>query len=323
MNKPRYYSVFQEPWWLDATAPGQWEEVSIQSGGETIARLPFTLEGQSKNRRLTQPALTQTLGPWLKDTGAGYAKALGRTNQLLAELIDALPPHDSFYQVFPPEMTNWLPFYWSGYTETTRYTYQIRLDASLDVILSEMDKRNRSQLRKAERTLAAQVEDDLETFLALNRSTFERQGRAVPYSDEFVNQIDEAVVKNASRSIVIARDQSTGVPHAGIYMVHYGNVTHSLMSGVDEALRDQNGMIIARWKAIEIARGRSSILDLQGSMMKSIERRNRNYGAHQVPIMAVSKRGPYALRADKVQLSKRRLRGAWSGLKSRAGALSR
>lgn len=318
MSKQFYYTAFQEPWWLNATAPGHWDEVSVESGGEVVARLPYSMKTEGRILTLTQPPLTQTLGPWVKDTGAAYTKALGRTMSLYEELIGMLPAHDKFFQNFAPQVTNWLPFYWNGFSETTRYTYQIDLTETVENLLSNMDKRNRSQLRKAEGHLVANVENDLETFLKLNRSTFRRQGREVPYSDEFVYRLDQAVLENASRSIVICRDSTSGVPHAAIYMVHYGEITHSLMSGTDESLRDQNGMIVARWKAINVAREKTETLDLQGSMMRGIERRNRKYGAHQLPLMTVSRKGPSALRAERVSLARREagrlVRGATSRL---------
>ena len=288
MTTVRLYTPFQEPWWLDAAAPGQWDAVQVERGGQLQAYLPFVIGERGGARSLGQPLLTQSLGPWISDTGAGYTSTLSREMILYKELIDGLPEHDVFKQHFATQVTNWLPFYWEGFEQTTRYTYTLDMRQSLEQIHAGMDKRNRKQLRRAQESLIAETSDDLETFLRLNDKTFERQGIATPYSHDFVFRLDEAARINARRWIVLARDKWTGEAHAGIYMIASGDRVYSLMSGADPTLRDQNGGIVARWKAIEVAHNADvSTLDFQGSMLKTVERRNRNYGSCQVPYFSI------------------------------------
>lgn len=284
---PQFYTIFQEPWWLDAAAPGAWDAVEVERGGQSQAYFPYVVTEKNGIRTLGQPALTQTLGPWVKDTGAGYTRALSREMSLYRELIEGLPDHDVFHQNFAPQVTNWLPFYWEGFTQTTRYTYTFDLTQSLDQLRANMDKRYRRQLSAAQKELVGEVSEDLETLLRLNDMTFARQGLDTPYSHDFVYRLDQAVQKHAKRWIVLARGRDDGVPHAGIYMVSDGNQVYSLFSGVDPQLREHNGGIVARWKAFEAARGNGMTLDLQGSMIESIERRNRNLGAYQIPMMSL------------------------------------
>lgn len=283
-----FHTIFQQPWWLEAAAPGRWDAVSIETGGELQAWLPFTIRETHGIKTLGMPALTQSLGPWVRSTEAGYSKTLGRQISLYRSLIEALPPHDRFIQSFAPQVTNWLPFYWAGFTQTTRYTYTFDLTKSQEELWRALDKRNRRQLRKASGRIVAEASDDLDVFLRLNRATFERQGLDMPYSDDYVHRLDEAAKRNAKRWIVIARDEGTGEAHAGIYMVSDGKRAYSLMSGADPKFRDLNGGIVARWKAIELVRSAGvPLLDLQGSMMENVERRNRNYGTTQVPYFAL------------------------------------
>ncbi len=290
MSTGKFYTPFQEPWWLDATAPGRWDAVQVERGGQLQAYLPFVIEESNGIRFLKQPLLTQSLGPWISETGAGYTTTLSREMSLYKELIDGLPAHDVFRQQFATQVTNWLPFYWEGFEQTTRYTYTLDMRQDLEEIYRGMDKRNRRQLRHAQESLTAETSDDLEAFLQLNDKTFERQGLAVPYSHDLVFRLDEAAKAHARRWIVLARDKWTGEAHAGIYMLASGDRMYSLMSGADPAFRDQNGGIVARWKAIETAHEAAvSTLDFQGSMLKTIERRNRNYGSSQVPYFLVSR----------------------------------
>lgn len=302
MSSPTSYTMFQEEWWLNAAAPGTWDAVEVEKGGEIQAKLAFSIEEPLGATVLTQPALTQSLGPWVKDTGAGYTKSLSREMSLYQELIQKLPKHDVFNQHFAPQVTNWLPFFWEGFTQTTKYTYTLDLQAGLDALWQGMDKRNRRQLRVAQESLVAEPSDDLEAFLDLNEATFNRQHLEMPYTRDYVYRIDAAIQKNAKRWIILARDRRDGVPHAGIYMAEHDGYVYSLMSGADPALRDQNGGIVARWKAIETAYdAQAEVLDFQGSMLRTVERRNRNYGAIQVPYFAIN-------RTNGVLEAKRRLR---------------
>src|SRR5882762_10808904 len=114
------YNLFQEPWWLDAVAPGEWDEVVVKRGGQVAARLPFVRKRKFGSVFLTQPRLTPSLGPWLRVSSAKRTNRLAEEKELMQELIAALPHFDLFRQTFAPQVTNWLPFYWQGFSQTTR-----------------------------------------------------------------------------------------------------------------------------------------------------------------------------------------------------------
>lgn len=119
------YSLFQEPWWLDAVAAGEWDEVVVKRGGRVAARLPFVRKEKLGGTWLLQPKLTPYLGPWLRASDAKLTNRLSEEKELMQELIDGLPQFDLFRQTFAPEVTYWLPFYWRGFSQTTRYTYRL------------------------------------------------------------------------------------------------------------------------------------------------------------------------------------------------------
>ena len=89
--------------------------------------MPYVVRGRGRVRMLTQPPLTQTLGPWVAPSDAKPANALAEEMELLTALEAALPEAVAFDQQFSPAMTNALPFHWAGYRLEVQYTY--RLDA--------------------------------------------------------------------------------------------------------------------------------------------------------------------------------------------------
>ena len=105
------HSPFEQRWWLDAVAPGEWGEVVVERQGDVVARLPYLRKRKLGLTVLTQPPLTRFVGPWLRPSTGKYATQLGAECELMGELIEKLPPHDAYRGSFAPAVTNWLPFY--------------------------------------------------------------------------------------------------------------------------------------------------------------------------------------------------------------------
>ncbi|NLD98072.1 MAG: methicillin resistance protein, partial [Synergistaceae bacterium] len=115
--------LFQQPWWLDAVAPGEWDAVVAEHGGRIVGRLPYIKKQRMGFTHIAMPQLTQTLGPWIEPKEAKYPKVLAWQKDVMTELIERLPKFDSFQQNFHYDVVNWLPFFWQGFEQTTRYTY--------------------------------------------------------------------------------------------------------------------------------------------------------------------------------------------------------
>ena len=118
--------IFSRDWWLDATAGDEnWDVALVRNGNQVLAAMPYAMRRRYGMKALGQPALTQTLGPWLfpMDPGTSEAKKLAQEKDLMHALIDQLPGFDYFNQNWHYTYTNWLPFSWRGFTQTTHYTY--------------------------------------------------------------------------------------------------------------------------------------------------------------------------------------------------------
>jgi len=181
-------SVFEQPWWLDAVAPGRWSAAVVRQGDDVVARLPYTYRRRPGLMTIVQPELTQTLGPWLACLEGKYARRLEREKRLLGQLIELLPPFDFLRVNLSPSLTNWLPFYWAGFDATVRYTYRIEDLTDLERVRAEFQEHVRRGIRKAEGAVAVECDHPLDDLLRLNALTFARQGRRPPYSDEYVRR---------------------------------------------------------------------------------------------------------------------------------------
>ena len=148
---PWVNSVFEQPWWLDAVAPGAWGEAVVRRGDEVVARLPYVAPPQARARRRSSSRRSRR--PSARGCAAcegKYARRLEAEKKLLgaadrdAAAVRPLPP------VLRAALTNWLPFYWAGFQATVRYTYRIEDLSDLDRVRSEFQDHVRRAIRKAQ-----------------------------------------------------------------------------------------------------------------------------------------------------------------------------
>ncbi|HON39121.1 MAG: GNAT family N-acetyltransferase [Desulfomonilia bacterium] len=284
---PQADSIFQQPYWLEAVAPGQWGAVVVSSGGHIVARLPYVMCKEFGLTRLIMPKLTKFLGPWISPATGKYASELARQKDLMFGLIEQLPRFDSFAQNFHYSITNWLPFYWKGFSQTTRYSYVLNDIHDEEKLWSELQGNIRREIRKASKQV--EVRDDLgiDSFLALNRKTFARQGMSLPYSRELVLRIDTVLGQRNQRKIFFAVDTKDRI-HAALYLIWDSDSAFYLMGGADPDLRNSGSSSLLMWEAIRFSSTVTRRFDFEGSMLEPIERFFRGFGARQQPFFTIT-----------------------------------
>ncbi len=282
-------SLFEEDWWLNAVAPEEWRAVEIVRSGKSTARLPYVLKKSRMGiRHIGMPALTQTLGPWLAPQEGKYANRLGCEKDLLQDLISQLPPHDSFDMRFDVSLKNWLPFFWKGYAQTTRYTYRIYDIANMEAVWDEFQAKARTDINKANRELTLRMDIGPEALLNLQRKSYERQSRLSPKTGDVFLRVCKAAQDRDAIKLLYAED-SQGRLHAGAAIVYDTRCAYYLVGGGDPALRSSGAQSFLIWEAIKALSGRTAAFDFEGSMVESIERFFRGFGARQTPYFHITK----------------------------------
>jgi Acetyltransferase (GNAT) domain len=287
---PWVNSVFEQPWWLDAVAPGSWSAAEVRRGADVVARLPYMRRRAMGVEAIVQPPLTQTLGPWLAAGEGKYPRRLEAEKRLLGSLIEQLPDVDLFRQCFTPALTNWLPFYWAGFEATVRYSYRIEDLLDLDRVRSDFQDHVRRAIRKARDTV--EVRDDLpvDQLMALDVRTYARQGRRPPVPAAVVRRLDGACATRGARRILSAVD-ARGRTHAVLYVVWDDRTLYALINARDPELQAVGANTLLYWEAIRHAAEVSTVFDFEGSMIEPIEHFVRGFGGRQTPYFCVSKAG--------------------------------
>jgi hypothetical protein len=281
-------AVFQQPWWLDALAPGRWDEVRIERGGRTVARLPYVVHGTRHMRILGQPPLTQTLGPWLEPSSAKPANALAEEMELLTALEASLPEAAGFVQQFSPAVLNALPFHWAGYRLEVLYTYRIHGLASEDALWAGLRGNIRRNIRKARGITEVRDDLGLDRFYDVWAKTFARQGMRPPYAMADVERLEAACGPRAAREMLFAQDER-GRVHAVSYLVWDANAAYPLLVGADPELRASGAPSLLMWEAMARARRVTDVFDFEGSMIQPVERFVRAFGGRQAPYLRVTR----------------------------------
>lgn len=290
--------IFSLDWWLDAVCGDAWDVCLVEKGGQIVASMPYHIKRRWGFTFITQPTLTQTLGPWLRPSDAKYSNRLALEKERLTGLVDDLPRFDYFSQNWHYANKNWLPLYWRGFQQTTRYTYVIDGLVDLSRVYSEFTSSYRNKIRKASRVV--QIVDDLglSVFFDINRLTFERQGLKIPYSFDFLQKTDNILRHRGKRKILFAKDEN-GIVHSALYLIWDRQSSYVHMVGEDPAFRSSGAGILLIWEAIRFT---SEVLgldkfDFEGSMIEGVERVRRDCGGKQIPYFSISKAPSRSLRA--------------------------
>jgi hypothetical protein len=281
-------AVFQQPWWLEAVAPGRWGEVTCEDGGRVVARLPFVVRGRPRFRVLTQSSLMQTLGPWVESSEAKPARALAREHELLAELEGRLPSARGFAQQFSPLMLNALPFHWAGYRLGVQYTYRLEGLGSQEELWSGMRDSVRREIRKARKRVEVVEGAGVDRFHAVLSMTYARQGLATPHSLAELERLEAACRSRGAGALLFARDEA-GRVHAVVWVAWDRSAAYYLLAGADPDLRQSGASSLLVWEAIMRARAVTDVFDFHGSMLAPVERFFRAFGARQTPYLRVTR----------------------------------
>lgn len=277
--------IFSQAWWMDAVCgEHNWDVLLVEKNGEIIASMPYYMRKKYGLKIITQPKLTQTNGIWIKyPSSQKYVKKISYEREIISNIIKQLEQlkFDYFCQNFYYKFTNWLPFYWKSYNQTTRYTYRIYDLSDLQKIWNSFNDNVRNKIRKAEKILTVK-EDDLtiEEFFEINSMTFTRQGIEIPYSLEFLKRLHSACKQHNACKILYAVDDKQQI-HAAIYLVWDNSTTYYLMAGENPELRKSGANNLLIWHAIRHASNVSEAFDFEGSMIETVEEFVRSFGGIQ------------------------------------------
>jgi len=312
---PWVNAVFEQPWWLDAVAPGAWHAVEIRAGDQLVARQPYVLRRRRGVSAIVQPPLTQVLGPWLAPMAGKYARRLETEKKLLGQLIEGLPPTDHFHMNFSTTLTNGLPFHWAGFQSSVRYTYRIDDLSDLGRIRDEFQEHVRRGIKKAESAVEVVHDFPVEELIALDVRTYARQGSRPAVSADLIRRLEAACAAQNARRILGAVD-AEGRTHAALMVVWDERTLYALINARDPEFQTFGSNTLLYWEAIKLAAEVSQAFDFEGSMIEPVEHFFRGFGGRQTPYLSMT-RSDLKARSLLAARSARQAVGRWSAARAR------
>lgn len=282
--------IFSKNWWLDAVCQNEsWDVVLVEKNNKIISSMPYLISKRRMFLILGMPRLTQKLGPYIKyPLEQKLSSRLDFEKKVMKELISKLPRFDMFLQNFNYNLTNWLPFYWSGFQQTTRYTYVLDDLKDLDIVVENFSKKNRQLFVRGVDNI--RIVDDLgvDEFYRVCNLTFKRQNMKIPYSLDLVKSIFKVCKDRNSGKPFFAVDDENRI-HSVSFVVWDSISMYSIIGGGDPLLRNSGAKQMIFFEAIKLAKEKEIKFDFEGSMIENIEHFYRAFGAKQMQYFSVSK----------------------------------
>lgn len=278
--------VFMLPEYLDAVCGSrEWAAAIVEKNGRVVGALPYCLHNKWGLHYVAMPLLARQMGPYLLPE---YRSDPRREIPLLKTLIAQLPPLAAFEQDFNYAAANWLPFYWEGYRQTTRYSYEIDLRDMQAVWQNITPNYRNNKIKRAAKLVRIETPNDPAEALRLQNQSLKRLDAKEPIPEPLFRRIDQALAGQGRRFALIARDRDSGAAHSGVYVALDRRRAWLLMAGDHPELRSSGAGIFLIWEAIRHAQSLgATYFDFAGSMIPAVEAVRRQFGAQPRPYLRV------------------------------------
>jgi hypothetical protein len=274
-------NVFCRPWYLNALR-GDVRVLAYIEGDHLIAGIPLYFQHWLGLRLCRMPRLVHTWGVIMEPLEGKRATVASREMEILKLFAKELSKEKFFIQSFHPTLSNWLPFYWNGFRQTTHFTYVLEDFPDLDKIWDQMGANVRRNIHKAERAGIKIVPCNSDLVAATAEKTFKHQCKKMPYSRSYINQLYLAAKQNSAGECFAAIDKQ-GKTHAATFVVWDHKRAYYLASGTDPKLRTSGAQSLLIWHLLEFTAGLAGTFDFVGSVVEPIGRFFGKFGAKLVP----------------------------------------
>jgi lipid II:glycine glycyltransferase (peptidoglycan interpeptide bridge formation enzyme) len=276
-------------WYTTLYKDSEWNVVVEEKGEELVGFIPYILSKKKTFNIISSPLLTPYQGVWLNyPKEQKYANRLGFEKEVISSLIKKLPKTDLFQQKFTPEFTNWLPFYWKGFEQSTRYTYVINDLSDLSNVFSNFKENIRREIRKAERQLTIVNGESVELLFKMKQEAYAANNSTYPIPIDMLKKAVDYSLSNNCGEILIAKDKEGNV-HSVLFYVWDNSSAYYLQGVTAEKFKNTGSMSLLLWEAINKSAKKAKAFNFEGSMIEPIERYFRAFGGKLTPYFEIKK----------------------------------
>ncbi|WP_461255407.1 hypothetical protein [Treponema sp. R80B11-R83G3] len=298
--------IFSQPWWLDAVCPNSWDVILIEQNNKITASFPYykkKIKGIFSHIGI--PPLTQKLGPYIVYDSKikSENKKIGYEHEIYGEIINKLPKCDSLKINFDWKYKNWLPFYWKGFKQTTRYTYMLDNISDHDSIINNYSKSKKQPIQKAKDIFTLKYDLPKDDFYSYFLNVVRERHEVIEFSKDLFNRLYDAVYEHKAGRTFYCIDTDKNI-HAINMVVWDSECAYYLLAIRSKKYNTSGGTEFLVDETIKYVSQFVNKFDFEGSMIKGVEESYRHYGTRQIEYYTISKcdnlilRILYAIRND-------------------------
>jgi hypothetical protein len=284
--------LFMQAWWMDAACQGkEWDVLLCEKDKEIIGVLPYLLVKKWGFCLILQPQLTQYNGVWIDyPEQCELQQRYALEKEVMSDLILQLEKLkiNYFEQNFHFSATNWQPFYWKGFKQTTRYTYQLDNIVNSENIYSSFHLFKQRHINKAQKKLQVDFNLSIEEFYSFHSQSILAKGGRVFYSKSFFEKLAKSAVSRQQGAVIAVRDKENNI-HAAMFVVWDKSSAYYLVSAINPTFKSSGASIYMVWEAIRFLSAKTKKFDFEGSMIEGVAKANQEFGATQIPYFTISK----------------------------------
>lgn len=287
--------IYSQYWWMEAVCVGkEWDVVIAKdANGKVMATMPYLHGKKALGKYILMPPLTQTNGicynyPELRSEHDRLSFEKQAANLVIAE-IEKLGA-SLFIQNFAPQFTNWLPFRWAGYKQSTRYTYRISDISNPDAVFAQFSSAKQRQIRKAEKNNLRFEANSLnpEEFYSYHESLILKRKEKEEIDKTVFLSLAKAAITRNQGAILSIRGAENEL-QAALFLVWDETTAYYLVPANDRHFSTTGASTLLVWEAIKYSQSKSKSFDFEGSMEEGIENSYNQFGTAQTPYFQITK----------------------------------
>jgi hypothetical protein len=300
-NKDRYeifcqeqinMPVFLQKWWMDAVCIGkEWDVFLYEEKSKLVATFVFHYVKKWGLRFIIHPELTPYNGIWIDyPTDISTHDKRSFEKKIIYFFISQLETGKYIYyeQSLYHSFLNWLPFYWKGYEQTTRYTYQLKNLSDTERCFAGFASSKQRQIRKTRNDLVVDFDCTEDEFYEATTDNLYLQRKKFRYSKHLFTNLYSACISRGQGKIIAIRDKNQQL-YAAAFIVWDLTTAYLLSYTIHPHYRSSGASAIMVWEAIRYVADKVDIFDFEGSINETIELSYSRFGTVQIPYFTIRK----------------------------------
>jgi hypothetical protein len=259
-------SIFDEDWWLDASAPGAWDRERVEWDGVAVGDMAFHVKRRWGLTYIAMPHLTRTMSPRLYPPPSKTVTRDMLNQTIVSELVQKLPRHDRFERSLEPGCASVQGFVHANLAVTHMYTFRSSPGDGPEKMLQQMHQEARRAINKAQRECSIEHSMDLDRFIRLHRQSYGK-GTLVHY--DILERIFSAAASRGQIEIVFARlNGSADV--AAMVLLWDDTAMYTWLLARDRVQNHVGATSLLTFEAMKSAHRIGRIVDLDGYVTPAV-----------------------------------------------------